>query len=156
MIFSTLDNNQYEEIIQEISERQKRKSNVVVYGIVEQGTATAELQTRAAQDKEQVLILRAVSAPEDRNLKATRIGRYNSAIGSLRPIKISLRDECLVHEIIRKARNLRNMPEFRDVRICFDQIPRHIAYYRLVKQKLDEHLTSGETNLRIKYGVVPR
>lgn len=151
-ISSTIDNNQFEEILQEINEREKRKCNVVIFGISEQQNLGN--QTRAEQDKQLVTnIFQAISVamPGNENIKAIRIGKFDESKNFPRPVKVTVSDESTVHEIIHKARNLKSTANYKNINISLDRTPRQIELYRTVKRQLNERIAAGETNLRIKY-----
>lgn len=145
-----VDNSQFEEILQEMNERQRRKCNVVVFGFKED--VITGVQSRADRDKNNIAdMLREISVPENVCVKAIRIGKADHNRNTPRPIKVTVNDEFLTHEIIRKAKNLSNTVRYKDIRISLDRTPRQIDYYKSVKSQLTERIAGGENNLRIKY-----
>lgn len=154
-ICSGVDDNTFEEILQELNDREKRKRNVIIFGVSEQ--RNPNVQTRAAQDKQTVTeILETLSVSEVGDIKALRLGKV-SQNESPRPLKVVVKDESMVHEIIRKAKELRNSDIYKDVRISFDRTPRQIRLHRSVQAQLNERRLAGEDNLKIKYvGGIPK
>lgn len=143
-------NHQFDEIVQEINEREKRKRNVLIFGISEEHNSGN--QTRANQDKQLVnRIFNSISISESENISAIRVGKFDPNKNVPRPLKVTVSDESVVHDIIHKAKNLRSMNNYKNVNISLDRTPRQIELYRAVKGQLSERIAAGETNLRIKY-----
>lgn len=145
------NNVDYEEIIQEITERNLRKRNLVVFGVAEINSNAKE--ERAQHDEHKLTEILKYLSPNftTDNMKPVRLGKYDATKNNPRPIKISLRDEATVHNFIRKAKTLRDRETFKNVNISLDRTPRQIEYYRTVKNELIQRSSEGETNLQIKY-----
>lgn len=143
------ENNMFEEVVQEITEREKRKRNLVLFGPTEQHQVAAE--ERILADKALIAdILNTANIPtQNVNLKPIRLGKYTP--GKNRPIKINLESEDHVHLVIKKARELKNMDRFKHISISLDRTPKQIDDYRNVKKIFDERKNNGETNIKIKY-----
>lgn len=139
-----------EDVIAEINERNKRKCNLVFFGLKEQDQGQP-VELRTANEKSSVENILRTIAPSINavNIKPTRLGHYNEA--KCRPIKISLPTEDQVHLAIRSAKNLRKHQIYKNISISFDRTPQQIQYYAKIKNNLAERLNSGENNLKIKY-----
>lgn len=139
-----------EEIIGEISERNRRKRNVMIYGVPESHESLST-EARANKDKEYVLkVLSTVNKNTAADqCKTFRIGRQ--AEGKVRPIKVTLHNEDEAIGFIRSAKNLKNSEYNRKIFISEDRTPRQQMYYRKIRDKLRERVGMGETNLKIKY-----
>ena len=135
--------------MQEITEREKRKRNLVLFGPIEQHQVAAE--ERMLADKALVTdILNSANIPAQHvNLKPIRLGRYS--LGKNRPIKVSLESEDHVRMIIKKARELKNMDRFKHISISLDRTPKQIDDYRNVKKIFEERKNNGETDIKIKF-----
>nr|CAI5849869.1 unnamed protein product [Callosobruchus analis] len=140
----------FEQIVQEVSDRNARKRNLIVYGVTEH----AEPNSRQARvtDTEQVKsVLRYISSDIDiDSIKPQRLGKLNDS-GRSRAIKITLKDETDVISLIRGAARLKNNTAYSRIRISFDRTPRQVQCYKKVKQELEERIARGETGLKIKY-----
>lgn len=139
----------YEEVIQEISERERRKTNLIVFGIPEQTNVSPK--EKVAHDLLEIQnLLKAANCPPNHEIKAFRIGK-ESTTNTIRPIKVILPSEKQVHAVIKKAKELRSNSSYKSVSISFDRTPKQIDHYRQLKKNLEERMKNGETNLKIKY-----
>lgn len=144
-------NIEFEEIIEEINERNRRKCNLVISGIAEQSQeqSTAE---RFEKDKTIItdVLLKIQPDLNVDNIKPIRLGRFDVNNARPRLLKITLSDEQQVLNTIRKAKTIKNYNEYKHVSIFSDRTPRQINYYKDIKNQLTERINSGE-NCRIKY-----
>nr|CAH7736464.1 unnamed protein product [Callosobruchus chinensis] len=131
-----------ETIISEVSERAKRKKNLMIFGVDEQGPD---------RDKNAVNeILKSVERNIDlRDVKPVRLGRQVE--GRRRPIKISFGSNSQVAGIIRNAKLLKNTRFKNAVSLSYDRTPRQVLYYKKLKEQLHQRLADGETNFKIIY-----
>lgn len=135
-----------EEIIQEISERDKRKRNLMVFNLPEPKSTNS--QERVLEDRTQIIkILNLANYSND--FKIIRLGGFRD--GYHRPIKVILDSENGVHNIIKVARSLKNMQGFENVTLSFDRTPVQVDYYRQLRSEMNDRISKGETNLRIQY-----
>ena len=147
---SDSENNQFEEIVQEMSEREKRKRSLVIFGASEEPISGN--QTRAEKDKQLVTrLFNSIDISANENMNAIRIGKFVATKGTPRPLKVMVNEESVVHDIILKARNLKNTDNYKNINISLDRTPRQIELYRTVKKQFNERIAAGETNLKIKY-----
>nr|CAI5867118.1 unnamed protein product [Callosobruchus analis] len=79
-----------------------------------------------------------------------RIGRYDSSRTTGRPVKVTLTSPEEVHELLRKTPNLKKSDAFRKISIFADKTPRQMEYYKTIKKELEDRISNGETNIRIK------
>nr|CAI5831217.1 unnamed protein product [Callosobruchus analis] len=133
----------FEQIVQEVSDRNARKRNLIVYGVTEH----AEPNSRQARvtDTEQVKsVLRYISSDIDiDSIKPQRLGKLNDS-GRSRAIKITLKDETDVISLIRGAARLKNNTDYSRIRISFDRTPRQVQCYKKVKQELEERIARAK------------
>lgn len=84
-------------------------------------------------------------------MKFFRLGKYDSSRQSPRIIKITLSEEKYVHDAIRNTKKLLDSDDLKHIKISMDRTKRQIEYYKSVKSALDNRISSGENNLKIKY-----
>nr|CAH7733472.1 unnamed protein product [Callosobruchus chinensis] len=141
-----------EEVIQEISERNERKRNIIILGVPEQ-EQDHDSATRVAKDKTVVSnILRAVTpALAGLDVKPIRLGK--PIPGKHRLIKVTLKEDNQVIELLRAAKNLKGNPAYRSISIFPDRTPMQIDNYsyKKLKLELDQRTANGEQNLEIRY-----
>lgn len=145
------NNADYEEIIQEITERNRRKRNLVIFGVAEINSNSKD--DRLQHDEREVNKVLQYLSPEVTydNIKPARLGKYDGTRDNPRPIKITLREEDIVHNLIRKAKTLRDSNSFKKINISLDRTPRQLEHYKSLKRELNQRISDGETNLKIKY-----
>lgn len=146
-----LNNNTFNEIAQEVLERQRRSKNIIIYGINE--ISTMDRNTRLAQDTnnvKDVLNFLSLDTGTVNNISPMRLGKYLPDREKPRPIKIAFNDEQTVQNVIRRARQLKDS-QYGRVHISLDRTPRQIEHYKSLKNELNERSANGENNLTIKY-----
>lgn len=143
--------NDYEDMIAEINERNKRKSNLIIYRVVE----SDQLQSHEARTKKDFneikSILNSISAdiqlPSGR--KPIRLGQFQE--NKIRPIKITLSDESEVHKVIKKFKIVqRNNPALQNISVSFDRTKRQIDHFKKLKTELENRNSENET-FKIQY-----
>lgn len=150
------NNSSYNEIIEELNERNKRKNNLIIFGINEHDQSQT-LEARKNADRMAVVNLIQAIQPDVQSqvTDIIRLGRFVN--GRSRPLKVILRSENDVHQIIRNAKKLRNYEEFKGVSVSFDRTRRQLDQYKLMKTELMDRHSKGDTNCKIKYiGGVPK
>lgn len=105
----TTDDPSYEEIIQEVNERNRRRQDLVIFSNKEPNQNLNSTMVRIECDKMQVAnVLNFVSPDIDlSNIKPTRLGQFN--ISQARLNRITLCDEEEVTQIIWNAKVLKNI-----------------------------------------------
>ena len=145
------DNNfDFEEIISEINERNRRKRNLIIFNVDEQDQSlTAD--SRINDDTIITAGIMQTLLPNTNfdTIKLIRLGRYNSE--KCRPIRITLPNEDIVHNSIRSVKNLTKCQEYKNVSISLDRTPRQIEYFKKVKKELEDRVNAGENDKIIKY-----
>lgn len=141
----------FETIVQEVEERNTRKCNLIIYNIPEQ---QAENPTeRKSLDNEQAMkVIRFISPTVNiDDLKPIRLGKLDPTKHTSRPLRIRLRSEGVVGELLKKASSLKTSQDLSRIIISPDRTPRQSQYYQTVKTELNRRTAGGETNLKIKY-----
>lgn len=139
-----------EEMLQEGAERERRKSNIMIYNAPE--VLNTDEQTRNGKDF--ALIERitreagcSLRSPDD--IKLVRIGK--AVVGKSRPLKVTLSSEQDALLILKKSKAILEKDNFRGLFISSDKTKKQRDDYRNLKIELNRRLQLGEVNLRIKY-----
>lgn len=132
------DNVNMEVIISEISERQKRSNNVIIFKLKESG-----------DDRKTVVDILKNIAPNVATdaITITRLGKGHD--NSPAPLKVKLRSRDDVFTILKNKRKLKEIHP--TVSIGTDQTKLQQEYFKKVKGELERRKGNGETNLFIKY-----
>lgn len=146
---SSLDDIAFEEVVHEVAERQRRKKNIIIYGLKE----STDKNTYKEDDKLATIeILNHLLADQDFSfINPIRLGKYVSDTNKKRPIKVTLQDEHMPHNILHLAMKLREVDHFKMINISLDRTPRQIRLHTSCKKELETRLSQGESNLKIKY-----
>lgn len=148
---SAINDTIFEEILSELSDREGRKQNIILYNVAESGSQDqAERRGHDLATVKSIL----VSLPLDVDVERVdphRLGRPSPDPSRIRPIKIRLLSVSDAHKVVRSAKHLKASNDFKSVRISLDKTKRQTEYYKKVKTELDARVASGETGLRIKY-----
>lgn len=140
----------FEEIIQEVTERENRKCNIIFFGVDE--IIASNKDERISQEKDIINnVFSYLSVDIDMEITPVRLGKYDRSRSNPRPIKIKLEDTQSVYNVMRLAKNLRDSESYKNIHISQDRTPRQITYYKSVKSQMEERIRHGESNLRIKY-----
>lgn len=138
-----------EEIMAEMLERNKRASNIIVFGSEEKGTSK---QDQVLQDQKLISdLLGEFNVTED-NIKPIRLGKFDPTVQARRrPLKVKLSSADTVLGILRKIKKIKSNVRFSGMSVTVDRTPRQVAYFKSVKSELQARLSNGESSLRIKY-----
>nr|CAH7765863.1 unnamed protein product [Callosobruchus chinensis] len=139
----TLSDMQFEQVVQEVFERQNRRNNVIVFGLKEHG--------ETALDKAEVAKVLSHLSQSVTITGIYRIGKLDKDRRSPRPVKVTLGDSGQVSALIKKSASLKNSEEFKRIAISTDRTPRQMEVYGRVKKELDERMAKGESNIKIKH-----
>lgn len=147
----------FEEIVREVNDRNSRRCNLVIFGINEQSSNVSKVDRNSVDKNDVARIFSYISntVPTD-EIQCLRLGRFTPENTRPRPIKVTLRNENDVHEILVKSKKLRESDNFKYVYINQDRTPREMDYFRKIKEELVERRQKGE-NVKIKHvNGVPR
>lgn len=151
---STLTLLDHEKVIQEITERQKRSCNIIIYGCKENVADTKDEQIR--KDTGFVGELLASMGVQGAELVPIRLGKFETRDAKIRPIKIKLASESTVTKILRNSRNLKSSDRWRQIYVFHDRTPMQLEIHRNARDELKRRLDGGESELSIKYkGGIP-
>lgn len=145
-----------EEIVSEISDRQRRSKNIIIYNVKEQDQQNSA-NDRIQKDNEQVVSILSAVLPElsVAHIRPIRLGTF--ATNKTRPIKIMLESDNCVGKVLRNANKLKANQRYKHINISSDKTKKQIEFYNTLKSELKQRSDAGEMNLRIKYvNKIPR
>lgn len=142
----------FEEVMLEFEERQKRKKNVIIYGLNE--SEAMNVVERVEQDYQGVCTIFQyidvdVSLKDDR-ARVFRLGKFDPSSDRPRPLKISLDNWEDALKVLRKSKQLRSADNFSHLTIASDKTPRQSAYFRKIKAEVEKRKSDGE-NVELKF-----
>lgn len=140
----------FEEIVSELSERQKRMKNIILFNVIEQDQQKPSA-ARIEGDKSHAISILSSIAPEVpvNDIKPIRLGSFSA--NKIRPIKITLQNEHATVNVFKNAHKLKSHQTYKKVKVSSDKTKRQIEFYKKTKQEMNDRLEAGETNLKIKY-----
>lgn len=149
---ATASQSTSDDIIAEISERNKRASNILIYNLNESTSAQAPIRHKHDLD----LIKNMLSAVDPdiklNNLKCFRVG--TQAKGKIRPLKAILSSPSEAKSILRNFKSdliKSSNALFANVAVGNDRTPKEKLYLDSLKDELRKRSENGEDNLTIKF-----
>ena len=137
-----------EKIIQEISEREKRKSNIIIYGCKEEKVTSSNEQLQL--DIVKVSNIFTNLGLNESEHTCFRLGKFDPMnVNRSRPIKVSLPAHVNVCTVISKFLNNKSSSIFNGISTSRDRTPMQIAFYKTVKTELSNRISGGERNIQI-------
>lgn len=134
--------NANQDMYAEFIDRQARSKNIIVFNVHEQpnlnNTSDTDTVTRIF-DK---------LGTDIKPIKINRLGKPNN---KSRPLKIELQTASDVFKILGLSRLLKSDQIFNDIKITSDKSPYQREFLRDLRNQLNERVSKGEQNLRIKY-----
>lgn len=138
-----------DDIIAEISERQKRSKNVMLYGVQENQVLPVVERNRVDAQAVESLFAFLLDNKAVSILSIRRVGRMTA--GRVRPLKIALSSDGDVGALLSNASKLKTSGGYKDVFMSIDRTPKQQEAYRAVKKELQARIQNGENNLTIRY-----
>lgn len=147
----SFSDNQFEEVVQEMTERDRRKQNIIIFNLPEPQVET--LADKRLEDCCQVRQILQITSPtvDLTDIVPIRLGKRDPAKSTPRPIKIRLSSHDIATDILKNSKKLKAKDNFSRIVMTSDKTPRQIKYYQTIKKELDERKSKGEVNLQIKY-----
>ena len=105
------------EILDEIEDREKRRNNVIIFGLPECNEGTVSKRKKY----DETLVKEVFEAIGCDDIDTETIFRLGRNIGKMRPVKVTLRNRISKAEIMRKARDLRTSDKYKKVFISNDK-----------------------------------
>ena len=128
-------------VIEEVEDRQRRQKNVIISGIPEQKTGDADERKKADAEIVEEL-MQELSVNKDDIARIHRIGK--PGIGTGRLLKATFRDHETRQEMLRKARQLRNIPAHRKTFINPDLTLNQRNERKVLNEELKKRRGMGE------------
>lgn len=142
----------FEEVVQELSERNKRKNNIIVFNLSEQSSTLNNDDRNNAEKSDISAILKTVgSSINIDHINVQRLGKYGTDARRPRPLRIILPSEREIGFLLKNSNKLKTNQKYKNISISTDKTPRQINAYRELKKELEERRSHGESNLMIKY-----
>lgn len=137
-----------EQTINEISERQTRSKNILLFNVPE--SVLPSTVERSEQDltltKKIVTVLH--KGPVD-TIKVFRLGRHQADRRNPRPLKVILPSPHIAKQILKNKSKLPN--EYKPIVIRSDDTPMQRTYLKEVIQDLEARKQNGDSDISIKY-----
>ncbi|KAJ3645085.1 hypothetical protein Zmor_022772 [Zophobas morio] len=147
---------EFEEVVQEVTDRQIRKSNLIMFGVPEQASKMSSADRKVSDESYVNNFLFQFGETSDIiSSKCNRIGRFEPTRAAPRPMRVYLENGEQVVKLlrgIRKNRDIINENQiYKNVRVSLDKTPKQRSYYKKIRQELQERKNGGEEGLIIKY-----
>jgi len=140
--------------IDEYMDRERRKSNLIVYGLPEASAPTGPERRSADINRIQELVHSEFNLTSLETTKCFRLGKRSS---NPRPLLISIVDNSIRRQILRNAKILRNSNSYKNVFISPDLTPQERVVNKQLRAELQRRKESGEPNLIIRRGkIIPK
>lgn len=137
---STSEELKSEEVINEMTERQKRANNLMIFNMPERD-----------EDNDRIEANRLIESASGKNFtikKISRVGKKNK--NGCRALKISLSSQSEVFQIIKNKLKLKSI-NGNKIYINTDLTTNQREQYTKIKEEMSERISNGETGLYIKY-----
>ena len=146
-----LSSEEFENVVQEVSERQRRGKNVIVFGLPE--TNADSKQERMKSDVAFLAELGgSIEVDVSQAADLLRLGKFDHAkTVNSRPLRISMPHERAVSTFLRAAGRLKGNERWKNIRIAGDKTPMQLKLHREMRQQLNSRLAEGEKDLKLIY-----
>lgn len=138
-----------EKIIHEISDRDKRKCNIILFGCQETCVSNRD------QADSDINLIKNMSSTVQLDVVdggIIRLGKYDSTKSDrARPLRITLRSETAVFTALKGFKQAKESGMFDKISMYRDRTPMQIQMHKNAKVELDARLKNGEKDLCIKY-----
>lgn len=141
----------FESVVREVQERESRRNNVIVFGLVED--VGVDVSKRRESDLKNVRdIATELSVLVDDGDAPVRLGKLDASHPERpRPLRFRLRNQSDIRSLFRNAAKLKSCDRWKNVRLASDRTPLQNKLYRAVRDELENRKRSGERDLRIVY-----
>lgn len=134
-----------ESIINEISDRQRREKNILIYNL--ETTGDSNLNSQETDMKKVVDILKSIAPKVTKVINVSRLGKTHS--NKPHPLKVQLATKEDVYEILKNKHKLKQMNM--NIQISTDKTYLQRQYFKKILAELSNRKQNGEDNLYIKY-----
>ena len=138
-----------ERTVAEFQEREKRKNNIMIYGVKE----GIKISKKEQEIKDVDLLTQVFTSLQitHNDIKPVRCGKYDANIPLCRPIKVNLPSSDDVITLLKNTSKLREMDNYKHIRFSSDRTQMQTELYKEMKQELESRISKGETDISIKY-----
>lgn len=144
------ESTNFDDIVEEVEERQSKKRNILIFGMVEPAEGIAVEARIASETVELSAILKSiVPTLEIAEVLPHRIGRFNGS--RCRPVKVTLKSESDVRSVLQNAHKLKTSSDYSHISISSDKTFRQRKIYKELEKELNTRKAQGEDNIKIKY-----
>lgn len=154
----TLSDHILSDCVQEIDERNRRKSNLIIYNLSESGNESPAGGLSNTDSGIVNNIINFLLPNENIPIHSmSRLGNYQQMSPRPRPLRVFLTDEISVKKVtvaFKTAKASRTqLPVFihRDMTMSWDKSPLQTRLFKEAQASMNERLSKGETDLRIVY-----
>lgn len=147
-----LKKNTIEPAIEEIKEREKRSTNVVIFGVPEPVVEDREQRVQREMSAVRALLEKAGDDIRTDDIKIHRVGKYNK--DKVRPVKIILPSRELALRVLKQRQKINTDG---GIYVKSDQTPLQRQHMKALLRELEERTKNGKEKLKIKYvNSIPR
>ena len=139
-------------IVDEYLDRDRRKSNLVIYGLPESTLASSTERQQQDTKKFCDLVKHEFKISNLDINKSYRLGKYNE--NNVRPLLVIILDNQARSYLLRNAKSLRCSNTYQNVYISPDLTPKERETNKLLRHELRTRKEAGETNLVIRHGKI--
>lgn len=138
----------FEEVVQEVVDRQSRTNNLIFFGMPE----PVEDAARSGVDRELCVEVLKLIVPNNRFqiISSQRLGQFDVNNVRARPYRVTLGSREEVSQILKHTARLKGSV-YSHLGVSSDKTPRQNAYYKSVSAELRARAENGETNLVIRH-----
>ena len=140
------------EFVDEYLNRERRKLNLVIYGLPEASAASSSERQQADSDRFTELVDSEFKISNFEISKCIRLGKPKN--DKPRPLLVTVPENAVRRQILRNAKNLRNSNTHKRVFISPDLTSQEREANKQLRQELKCQRKAGETNLIIKNGKI--
>ena len=134
----------YETIVNEVEERDRRKPNLIVSGLLEKEEGDVLERKRWDEKQVEALFQSLCQMNKDAISSVHRIGKVNLVKSTPRLLKVVCRDNESKRALLRKARDLRNTANFKQVYVNPDLTPVQQEQSKRLRRELRMRRDRGE------------
>ncbi|CAH0552495.1 unnamed protein product [Brassicogethes aeneus] len=137
---------QFEEVLSELSEREKRKTKAIIWGLPESSNAT----NNSNNDKQSIIDIFSKVGFQHEPTNMVRLGKPIPNSTYPRPIKLTFSNQEAVFQLLKNNKTLKEK-NIKNIYITSDKTPKQQVHYKSLKNKMEERIKNGEAGLRLRY-----
>ena len=130
-------------------ERERRKNNIIIFGVPESQSQNAEVRKKADFDQVCSIIHKDLNVKPD-VVPVRTLYRLGKKSDSARPLKVVMENGAIAEEVLRKARAVK----LASIQITRDRTKVEREEYKQLRNDLKERTDSGEDDLVIRGGKI--